>query len=59
MEGAFTLLKFADESGEPELAYQENRAGAVYIEPVGEVAAYREIFGAIVKQSVPIEEYST
>jgi transcriptional regulator with XRE-family HTH domain len=56
MDGAFTLMEFEDDS-EPAVAYQENRAGAAYIEPPEEVADYWEMFNAVTAQAIPIEEY--
>jgi transcriptional regulator with XRE-family HTH domain len=58
MEGSFSLLEFTDPE-EPPIAYQENRAGARYLERPAQVQGYQEMYDAIVKQSVPLEEYPT
>ena len=57
MEGGFSLLDFADPE-EPTIAYQENRAGARYLEGPKQVRDYREMYDAITEQSVSLEEYA-
>jgi hypothetical protein len=57
MRGSFTLLEFADPE-EPSVAYVESPAGARLIEQPAQFASHREVFLSLIRQSIPLEEYT-
>jgi transcriptional regulator with XRE-family HTH domain len=57
MEGSFSLLEF-DDSDLGDVAYVENAAGAKYIDKARLVPRYREMFDAVYRKSIPLEDYA-
>jgi hypothetical protein len=55
--GAFTIMEFDDEA-DPDVVYLEAQTSAQYLEDQDQLATYREVWNALVTQSVPFPEFS-
>jgi transcriptional regulator with XRE-family HTH domain len=51
MEGPFSILSFPDAT-DPDIAYQENQSGSVYIEAPEGVDRYAQVFGHLMAQAL-------
>jgi transcriptional regulator with XRE-family HTH domain len=56
MKGGFVVLNFSNQD-DPDLVYLETYAGGRYIEQGKMIQEYRDMFAAVRKQSLTIEEY--
>lgn len=55
MEGSFSILSFA-EVLDPDVAYQENQAGSVYVEEADEVDRYDQTFSHLMAKALSAED---
>jgi transcriptional regulator with XRE-family HTH domain len=58
LSGPFTMMDFADDD-DPSVVYLESLMGARYLEQDRQVSEYRRIFDLLMKQALPVEEYSS